>query len=129
MIRMRLWTASAVILAVILAGFVLSVPHTKDATVAPTPAPVPVAVLVQDTYAKGTHTITTTLEAPDACATATAEATLVEGGIQVSIAMPPDVGICLELPHRMALTSTIAAEPNLPISVVVNGEAAAITFK
>ena len=57
----RLWIAAAIIALVIVGGFVLSVPHTRDighpAAAQTAAASVP-AVTLHDVYTKGVHTIT-----------------------------------------------------------------------
>ncbi|MDE2021731.1 MAG: hypothetical protein KGI71_02295 [Patescibacteria group bacterium] len=130
----RLWIAAAIIAIVIVAGFVLSVPHTRE--VAQTPAPQPVAavpsVTLHDVFKKGIHTITGSLEAPDACTIVTATTSL-EGDasstqdILLAVSMPPDTGVCLQLPTRMDFSTTAAAPALTPITVTVNGVVASTT--
>ncbi len=131
----RLWTAAGIIALVVIVGFVLSVPRAGD--VARTSlsqegaAPVP-AVTLRDVFKKGTHTISGSLEAPNACTAATAQASLTTDAsgtesILVAIAMPLDTGVCLQVPTRVTFSTTVNAPAGLPLSVTVNGEVATTT--
>lgn len=128
----RLWAAAAIILVVVIAGFALSVPHAREVPAAPpSPAEALSAPLVtlHDAFKKGTHTITGSLEAPDACTTASAAASLTGDAsstesILVAIQMPADSGVCLRLPTRAAFSATISAPSGLPLTATVNGVAA-----
>ncbi|OGG39934.1 hypothetical protein A2118_01130 [Candidatus Kaiserbacteria bacterium GWA2_50_9] len=131
----RLWVAAAIIAVVIFVGFVLSVPHTRDVeetafsqkvtTVVP-------FVTLHDSFKKGLHTITGSIEAPNACTDITAQAFLSgdassPAGIVVALSMPEDSGICLQVPTRMNFSVTISAPAQLPITATVNGLAATTT--
>lgn len=138
---MRLWTAAAIITFVLVVGFVLSAPRTRDGALPP-PSSTPAAtstpvVTLHDVFKKGVHTISGSLEAPDACMSATAEATLIGTStnrqassspiIAVAIDMPADSGICLQEPTPVTFQATLAAPAGLPIEVTVNGAAATTT--
>ena len=131
----RLWVAAAIIAFFVLVGFVLSVPHTRDvgkfqvnesvATSAP-------SVTLHDSFRKGLHTITGSVETPNACATVTAQASLSgeassTNGILVELAISDDTGVCLQVPTRVNFTTTINASADLPITATVNGGAATTT--
>jgi hypothetical protein len=131
----RLLVVATIIAGIILAGFVLSVPHTRDSildrtsSTATTSIPV---VAIRDVFKKGVHTITGSLSAPNACTTVSAEATLVGDAsstqnILVAISMPKDVGICLQKETVMKFSTTIAAPAKLPIVTSVNGVLATTT--
>ncbi len=131
----RLWVASAIIASVVLVGFVLSVPHTRDvdsplpSASAPTSVPL---VTLRDSFKKGLHTITGSIQAPNACTTVTAGASLLgdasnASGIVVALSMPEDSGICLQVPKQVNFTVTISAPANLPIHATVNGTTASTT--
>ena len=127
----RLWAATAIILFAVIIGFALSVPHTRD--VAKTPASqstttsTPI-VSLHDTFKKGVHTITGFINAPDACATATARATFTDAnGIHIAISMPEDSGVCLQLPTRIDFSVTVSAPARVPLSATVNGSVATTT--
>ncbi len=125
----RLWVAASIIALVVIGGFVLSVPHTRD--VPKTPAlqsadtGVP-SVSVRDLFKKGVHTITGSLLAPNACATVSAQASL-QGdassttGILIDLMMPNDSGVCLQVPTRVTFEASVSAPASLPITVMVNG--------
>ena len=122
----RLWIAAAIIALVIVAGFALSVPHTRDVPEAAQSAEkevVPVVAL-RDTYRKGVHTITGSLLAPNACTTVSANAALSGASstqqIALTISMPSDTGICLEVPTPLTFQTTLAAPADLPFLVTVN---------
>lgn len=132
--HMRLGTAAGIIALVILLGFVLSVPHTREVVDAPQPeAEVEVpAVTLRDAFKKGVHTITGSVEARNACATASAEASIAGDAtttenILVAITVLTDTDLCLELPTRVSFQTTIAAPARLPILVTVNGAPASTT--
>ena len=131
----RLWVSAAVIAFVVLIAFALSVPHTRDNGVkAPLPSAttsIP-AVTLHDVFKKGVHTISGSIEAPNACTLVSALATLVgnassTGSILVAISMPPDSGVCLQMPVRARFQATLAAPAYLPITVTVNGSTATTT--
>ena len=136
----RLWVAAAIIAFIIIAGFVFSVPHTRDAARVPVSESVSVVPLVtlHDAFKKGVHTITGSLLAPNAGTTVTARAALqgdassteslpAQAGIRVALSMPSDAGVCLELPTRVNFSATIAAPARLPLTATVNGFAASTT--
>lgn len=126
----RLWVAATIIALIIVAGFVLSVPHTRD--IAETralliePSIVPLVTL-HDTFKKGIHTITGSVEAPNACTQVTAHALLQTGSIQVALSMPVDTNVCLQLPTRINFSATISAPEHIPITAMVNGLVATTT--
>jgi len=131
----RLWVVATIIACIILAGFVLLVPHNR--VIAPTtesnavPASVP-SVALRDTFKKGTHTITGSIEAPNACTTVSAEATLVgtassTQNILIAISMPEDTGICLQEKTMISFAATLSAPAHLPIAVTVNDSVATTT--
>ena len=132
----RLWVAAAIIACIVAAGFILSVPHTRDITVTantqPAPASVPVVTL-QDAFKKNLHTITGSIEAPDACTLVTANATVTgtassTENILVAISMPSDTGgVCLQLPTVMSFKTTVSAPAGLPLTATVNGIVASTT--
>lgn len=134
MSQKRLWVAAAIIALVIVAGFLFSVPHTREVVPAiPTQNTLVIpSVTLHDAFSKGTHTITGSVEAPNACTTVTATAHL-EGdassteSISVALSMPPDTGVCLEMPTRMNFSTTIAAPALLPITATINGAVASTT--
>jgi hypothetical protein len=130
----RLWITASIIGVIVLIGFVLSVPHTHDVggTPAPTAATSVPNVTVHDVFKKNVHTITGSIQAPDACTTVTANATLNGNAsstqsILIVISMPPDAGICLNLPTAVPFSTTITAPANLPITASVNGVTASTT--
>ena len=132
----RLLVAALIILGVVVTGFAISVPHTKElaVTAQKTEAAVVPAVTVHDVYKKGTHTITGTLLAPDACTSATADATLLGDAsstqtIALAVSMPEDSGVCLMRQTQVSFSTTLAAPANLPFEVTVNGVAASSTLK
>jgi len=135
----RLWLAAAIIAFAVLGSFVLSVPHTREATVDTqpsqrTPTDVP-SVSIKDSFKQGVHTITGSFEAPNACAAVDAQASYAadggsdtDGSILVALFLPKDFGICLQLPTRIHFSATVAAPANLPITVTVNGVTATTTL-
>lgn len=130
----RFWFAAAIIAVVIIVGFVLSVPHTRDVpeTSLLSVTPVIPSVVVRDVFKKGVHTITGSIEAPNACTTISVEAS-VQGNasttenILVAISMPEDAGVCLQLPTNRDFKTTLSAPADLPIIVTVNGAPATTT--
>jgi|GEM_PF-1124238 len=132
----RLFVAALIIFGVVIVGFAISVPHTKELTVETkeTETRLPPSVTLQDTYKKGVHTYTGTIVAPNACMSATAEATLqgdIPGteSILIDVFMPQDSGVCLMRETPVTFSTTLTAPDALPIKVMVNGEVAAVTKK
>jgi len=130
----RLWMSASIIAVVIIVGFVLSVPHTSEVPRTDLPetiVPVP-TVTLHDSFKKSLHTITGSLMAPNACTTVTASATVIGSAsstqsILVSISMPEDTGVCLQLPTRITFSTTIVAPAQLPLTATVNGSVATTT--
>lgn len=125
----RLWVAAAIIALVLIIGFVLSVPHTRDilqTKILESAVTIP-SVALHDAFKKGLHTITGSLEVSNACTTVTASTTLVDEGIQIALALWSDAGVCLQLPTDISFTTTIVAPVQLPIMVTVNGAPASTT--
>ncbi|MDO8231736.1 MAG: hypothetical protein Q7T37_00835 [bacterium] len=133
----RLWVAAAIIALVVIIGFVLSVPHTRDITETlqgSTATTIP-QVTVRDSYKKGVHTITGTVEMPNACATVSAEANIAIGSdasstpnILVAVTMVDDEGVCLQLPTQASFkTSVSTTTARLPLVVTINGAVATTT--
>lgn len=133
--HMRLWVAAAVIASLIVAGFLLSVPHTRDIveTAKPPASPIlPPPVTLHDVFKKGVHTITGSVEARNACTTVTAQASL-EGAspeaqnIRVALSLESDAGVCLQMPTRINFSTTLVAPAQLSLIATVNGLAATTT--
>ena len=131
----RFWIAASIIALVVIIGFALSVPHTRDAQIKKVQnnvAAVPV-VSLHDSFKKGTHTITVSIAAPNACTIVSADASVLGDAsstqkILVNIAMPLDVGVCLQLPTTETFSVSITALAHLPISATVNGAVASTTI-
>ncbi len=130
----RLWPAATIIALIVIVGFVVSVPRTRDVdTASPSGEAVGIpTVSLRDSFKKGVHTITGSFEAPNACATVTAQAAFVpeasgEGSIVVALSVPEDSGVCLQVPTRVNFTTTVSAPARLPITATVNGAPATTT--
>jgi len=136
MTRARLTISTVIIAGIILIVFAFSVPRTRDVTpesslsTESTSTPV---VIVRDSYRKGVHTITGTLEALDACTTVEASATPVGDepatptAIALALTTVESTGVCLELPTLIEFKTTVEAPADLPINVTVNGVAVTAT--
>ncbi|MDP1690141.1 MAG: hypothetical protein Q8L52_03000 [bacterium] len=131
----RLWVAATIIASVVLVGFVLSVPHTRDIGKTSLPqneaAQVP-SVTLHDSYKKGMHTITGSIETPNACTQVAVQASLQNdasgaSSILVVLSMPEDSGVCLQVPMNVDFKVTVNAPANLPITATVNGIMATTT--
>ncbi len=133
----RLWVASAIIACIVLIGFILSVPHTRDVTetsLAPA-SNIPPEVIVHDSFKKGIHTITGTVAVPNACASVNADAHISEGmeasstsNILIALTIADDAGICLQLPAQASFKATVSTSTaRLPLVVTVNGLVATTT--
>ncbi len=128
----RLYLAAAIIAGVLVIGFILSVPRVRDGevpkeTVESTILP-PVAL--RDTYKKGTHTITGTVTAPNACATLEATATTTGdpvSAIVIELTLREEGGICLQASTPLKFSTTVTAPEGLPVSAMVNGVVATTT--
>jgi len=145
--RMRLWASAAIIVVVILVTFALSVPHTRDVAekmVSPEATASVPAITLRDSFKKGVHTISGSVEAPNACAVVSAVASVIgnastteglpampahagQAGILVAITTETDSGICLQVPTLIRFETTITAPSALPISVTMNGLYASTT--
>lgn len=130
----RLWTSAAIIAFVVIIGFALSVPHTRDSGRSFFPSDVKTSiptVTLHDVYRKGTHTITGSVIAADACASVSATATRSSNAdaenILVAISLSEGVGICLQIPTPMNFQTSVNAPAHLPITVTVNGSVATTT--
>lgn len=132
----RLWIASAIIASIVLVGFVLSVPHTRDVSeTMHTQEEISIpALTVHDVYKKGVHTITGSIALPNACAAVGAEAGLVSAEasstphIILAISTIDEGGICLQLPTTTTFKTTVSTTtPKLPIVVTINGTVATTT--
>ncbi len=124
----RLLAAATIIALVVFISFVISVPRTRDVVETATPYTETVVPLVtlRDTFKKGLHTITGSIEAPNACTSVSAEASVTGDAtstesILVAITMPVDEGVCLQLPTRTTFQTTLEAPVGLPLTVTVNG--------
>lgn len=134
MSRRHLWISAVIIAAVILIAFAFSAPHTRDVGTRPAPPAaksVPV-VTVHDSFAKGVHTITGSLEAPDACTPVSAQAALsgtasTTESVLVALSLTEDEGVCLQVPTRVNFKTTVSAPASVPIVVTVNGAVASTT--
>lgn len=127
--RARLWVAAGIIALVVLVSFAFSAPHTHDVAVtqsANTAASVP-TVALHDAFKKDTHTITGSLDVPNACTTVSAVAATTSEGIRVMISVQAEAGVCLQLPTRANFSATLAAPAHAPITATVNGVRATTT--
>ena len=127
----RLWAAATIIALVVIISFVLSVPHTRDLAVpqAERAAATIPSVTVRDSFKKGVHTISGSIEAPNACMTVSAKASLTSAAsstenILVEISTLDESGICLQLPTRISFQTTVTAPARTPITVTVDGAVA-----
>jgi hypothetical protein len=131
----RFWIAAAIIALAIAAGFLLSVPHTRDIVPSTTPlaqATTTPSVILHDVFKKGVHTITGSLEASNACATVAAQASLESDAagaesIRVALSLESDTGVCLQLPTRVNFSTTLTAPAKIPMTATVNGSPATTT--
>lgn len=131
----RLWAASAIIALFVIISFALSVPHTRDIALTSTSQTnkesTPLVAL-HDSFKKGVHTITGSIEAPNACTAVTARATFLnasssEANIHISLSMPEDTGVCLQIPTLVSFSTTVSAPANIPLTATVNGSIATTT--
>ncbi len=127
----RLLVAATIIALVVFVSFVLSVPRTNDTeeTVTTQSVPMTPLVTIRDSFKKGLHTITGSIEAPNACTSVSAEASVTGDAtstqsILVAIAMSADEGICLQLPTSATFETSVEAPAGLPLIVTVNGTTA-----
>lgn len=133
--HIRLWTSAGIIAVVIFVSFVITVPHTRD-------LPVPVVseaetqtipnVSIRDAFKKGTHTITGSIMAPNPCTSVSVTAEIVGAtssqSILLSILMPSDAGVCLQIPVLKSFSTTMNGPSGLPIQATVNGISATTTL-
>ena len=131
--QMRLWASAAIIAGVVLLAFMFSVPHTRDLKVveAPVKPDVPF-VTVHDSFKKGTHTLSGSLVAPNACAEVSSVASVrgdasSTSSILIAMTLTLDTSLCLQVPTKISFQNILAAPADLPISVTVNGVVASTT--
>jgi hypothetical protein len=125
----RLWVAATIIALFIIFGFVLSVPRVRDVTEvsAPEAATMGVpSVTLRDSFKKGTHTFTGSIEVSNACASVSAEAALqgnasTTESILVALTVSNEEGICLQVPTMAPFQAVLVAPARLPVTVTVNG--------
>jgi hypothetical protein len=132
--RTRLWVSAAIIAAIVLIAFALSVPHTQDLKVEmkAIEAPSTPVVTLHDAFKKGAHTISGSIEVPNACTAITTSSALVGEAssterILVSIGFEVDLGTCLQVPTEMLFKEIITAPAGLPVEATVNGVLASTT--
>ncbi|MCX6786757.1 MAG: hypothetical protein NTU85_03015 [Candidatus Kaiserbacteria bacterium] len=130
----RFWVAASIIGGVVIIGFVLSVPHTRDVgeTAVIQNETITPPITLRDSFKKGVHMITGALEASNACFSVTADAVILDNAsgvknILIKISMPDNTGVCLQLPTRMNFSTTISAPANLPLRATVNDREASTT--
>lgn len=130
MTHTRLWIVATIIASIIVASFALSVPRARDGALPPM-APIKEEVIptvsVHDVYRKGVHTITGSLIAPNACASAQTEVSLTDKEILIHITMSEIEGVCLQEETIVRFSTTIASPDRLPIRATVNGKDATTT--
>lgn len=135
MSRTRLWVSATIIAFVILITFASSVPHTSEIDMKlPIQSEIVSApsVILHNSFKKGVHTISGSVEAANACSSVTASAALVSDAsnvknILVTISMSSDSGVCLQVPTQIDFKTTISAPADLPITATVNGVLASTT--
>lgn len=131
----RLWIAAIIVAIFIVISFVFSIPHGRNTAQIPIPQSISTStplVTFNAAFKKGLYTIVGSVEASDACTIASATATLVGNAsssesILVTVLMPADTGICLQLPTPTNFSTSITAPAHLPITVTINGIMASTT--
>ena len=68
------------------------------------------------------------MTAPDACSSVAAVASLIGDpenptGILLALTMPPNTGVCLQLPTKVSFSAAVGGPPGLPITATLNGVA------
>lgn len=136
---MRVWSPAVIIAAVLIIGFVLSVPRVRDLggkSPVDTSTPYSPVVYVHDVYTskKGTHAITAKISLPDACTTISGEASAAPGAsasstdvITLALDMPDTSGVCLEEPATTTLTFNVSAGKGAVVTATINGTNASTT--
>lgn len=134
MTHKRLWTAAAIIALVVIGGFLISVPHTRDLKTAAQSEVVsgPPEVAVRDSFKKGIHTLSGSIFVQNACTAVTAQASLIgdasdPSGIALQISYPIDSGVCLQVPTRVSFQTSVSGPARLPLIATVNGVSATTT--
>jgi hypothetical protein len=128
MMHQRIWLLGGSIAFVILASFLFSVPRTTEVAEAPPSSPeveVP-RLTLKDTFRRGVHTLSGSVEAPNACAEVAASATYEESDtenahILLAATLTLTEGLCLEILTKIPFAATVSAPANTPIVATVNG--------
>lgn len=129
----RLSTVALILALAIIGGFFLSVPRVRDvddaeSSVSSVLASTTPLVSLHTSFKKGVHTITGSVWAPNACTSATVEATLTETSrILLDVSMPEDTGLCLEVPTEVPFSTSVTAPEEALVDVRVNGVVASTT--
>ena len=132
----RLRILAIIILGILVIGFILFVPRgtVQSPSVVSNAEDQAAAVIVSDSFKKGTHTITGSIEVRNACVGVAAEAS-VQGdptqpaGILIAVTRTPTEGICLELPTKVTFQKKVSAPKGTPISATVDGKPASTTLQ
>ena len=130
----RLSTVALILTLAIVGGFALSVPRAREVHevgLAPVASTTPVVTL-RDSLKKGVHTLSGSIEAPNACTAVSAEASLTDASsttphILLALSMPEDSGVCLQVPTKTSFSTSITAPAGASIEVRVNGTVASTT--
>jgi hypothetical protein len=73
------------------------------------------------TFSKGTYTVTGSIELPNQCHRVQAEGIFENGVVRVSVSVPPDEGICLEISKEGTFKVSVDGEEGALVEVYVNG--------
>ncbi len=128
---MRAWHFLAILLIVVVAAYAFYAYHTSEGVVPPKAAVKPSATLASIThaYAKGTHTVSGTVLAPDACTNVNATASFASSSdeIRVDIEAPADQGLCLQLPTAVTFSVKASGDSSATAAIYLNGALATTT--
>lgn len=72
-------------------------------------------------FSKGTYTVTGTIELPNQCHRIESAGVFENDTVRVSVSVPPDEGICLEIPKEGDFKVTVDAPEGAAVEVYVNG--------
>lgn len=117
----RLWAAATIIGAIIIGGFVLSVPRGREVPEGSAQATAGVPkIVVRNAFKKGVHTLSGSVLAPDACTSVSAEASLVGDEILLALSMSEDVDICLEVSTPVTFSTSLEAPVGASVRTTLN---------
>ena len=131
---MKIWMVAAAVVAVLIVGFIIVVPHTnEDIRVREVAAPIVPPVFIHDAYKKGLHTLAVSVAAANPCAVVQGHSVLVPrpassspAVASVALTIAEDSGVCLQSVATTTLSFSLAGPSTVQLIATVNGQPAPV---